>query len=527
MGEPSDSSALHTPSPQQLYSDISQPVANEHQQLTQSNEYKGGWSFYLVLAGVATTLGLSLPVGYNIGVVNTPAEVIKKFCNESFISRYDVYLDEKWMNVLWSSVVSIFIVGGCTGSILGAVLADKLGRKKATIVTSVLFLFGALAFMVCRAANSVELLILGRLLVGLSGGLTTSLVPMYLTELSPLSLTGAMGVACPMGVNVGVLVGQVMGLKFLLGGPDDWPYLLSVYALLVILCLPILFILPESPKYLFVVRKNENRAIEELSRVRGVSASILNEEVESLREEARLALTAAGDGDRWSMLRLATDQRLRLPLLLACSMQAGQQTSGINAVFYYSQTIFQQAGLSKENAQYATIGCGAINVCTAVLMLYLLPRCGRRPLLLGSILSAAVILAVLGVTMIYIDALSWMPYICMVAVLSYVLVYGFGLGPIPYFIASEIFEVGPRPAGMAWGSLANWGGNFLVGMSFPSMREAIGPYSFIVFSTITAALYVFQKLYFPETRGKTPSQVSQLCSRGFKSRSTNTRGVSV
>ncbi|XP_052757468.1 solute carrier family 2, facilitated glucose transporter member 1-like isoform X2 [Galleria mellonella] len=497
-------------------------VTNEHQHLTQSNEYKAGWSFYLVLAGVATTLGSSLPVGYNIGVVNTPAEVIKKFCNESFISRYDVSLDEKWMNVLWSSVVSIFIVGGCTGSVLGAILADKLGRKKATIVTSVLFLFGALCFMVCRAANSVELLILGRLLVGLAGGLTTSIVPMYLTELAPLSLTGAMGVACPMGVNVGVLVGQVMGLKFLLGGVDDWPYLLSVYALLVILCLPILFMLPESPKYLYVVRKNETSAINELSRVRGVSASILTDEVDSLREESRVEVA---DDDHWSMLRLVMEPRLRLPLLLACSMQAGQQTSGINAVFYYSQTIFKQAGLSEANSQYATIGCGAINVCTAVLMLHLLPRRGRRPLLLASVLSAAVILAVLAVTMIYINMLSWMPYVCMVAVLSYVLVYGFGLGPIPYFIASEIFEVPPRPAGMAWGSLANWGGNFLVGMSFPTMREAIGPYSFIVFSVITAALYVFLKIYFPETRGKTPSQVSQLCSRGFQSRPHNTPGL--
>ncbi|KAM3961290.1 solute carrier family 2, facilitated glucose transporter member 1 isoform 1-T2 [Aphomia sociella] len=500
-----------------VYQKFSLFVTNEHQQLTQSNEYKGGWSFYLVLAGVVTTLGSSLPVGYNIGVVNTPAEVIKKFCNESFISRYDVTLGENSMNILWSSIVSIFIVGGCTGSILGAVLADKLGRKKATIVTSLLSLLGALFFVVCRAANSVELLILGRLLVGLSGGLTTSIVPMYLTELAPLSLTGAMGVACPMGVNVGVLVAQVMGLKFILGGAHDWPYLLSVYALLVIICLPFLLMLPESPKYLYVVRKNESRAIQELSRLRGVSASILTEELEHLREESQ-AEEAAGASERWSMARVLREPRLRLPLLLACSMQAGQQTSGINAVFYYSQAIFKQAGLTEENSQYATIGCGAINVCTALLMLYLLPRAGRRPLLLSSILSASVILAVLAASMVYIDAVSWMPYVCMIAVLSYVLVYGFGLGPIPYFIASEIFEVGPRPAGMAWGSLANWGGNFLVGMLFPTMRVTIGPYSFLLFSAITAALFVFQKIYFPETRGKTPNQVAQLCSRGFQSR---------
>ncbi|XP_063822040.1 solute carrier family 2, facilitated glucose transporter member 1-like isoform X2 [Ostrinia nubilalis] len=490
----------------------------EHQHLTESHEYKPGWSFYLVLAGVATTLGSSLPVGFNIGVVNTPADLLKSFCNESISAHYGLELDEGWLNVLWAAVVSIFIVGGCTGSILGAVLADRFGRKKATIAISGLWVAGALMFGFCRAANSVEMLILGRLLVGLSGGLTTSIVPMYLTELAPLALTGAMGVACPMGVNVGVLVGQVMGLKFLLGGANDWPYLLSVYVLLVIFCLPLLFILPESPKYLFVVKRDEEGALRELSRLRGVSTSVLNEDIDMLREEARASNASAGGEQHWSMIRVLKDPRLRLPLLLACSMQAGQQTSGINAVFYYSQTIFKQAGLDEAQSQYATIACGFINVCTALLMLWLLPRAGRRPLLLGSILAAAAILAGLAASMKFMAVVSWMPYVCMAAVLGYVLVYGFGLGPIPYFIASEIFEVGPRPAGMAWGSLANWGGNFVVGMSFPTMRDCLGPYSFIVFAVITAMLFVFQKLYFPETRGKTPTQITQLCSRGFRSK---------
>ncbi|CAK1545101.1 unnamed protein product [Leptosia nina] len=515
MGEQAERSSLLTEGiPGESLDYISQPVTNEHEHLTQTHDYTPGWSFYLVLAGVVTTLGSSLPVGFNIGVVNTPADIIKLFCYTSLLSRYNIDLDETWLNVLWAAIVSIFIVGGCTGSILGSVLADKLGRKKATIVTSILSIAGAVMFVSCRAANSVEMLILGRLLVGLSGGLTTSIVPMYLTELAPPNLTGAMGVACPMGVNVGVLVGQVMGLKFLLGGIDDWPYLLSVYVLLVIICLPVLFILPESPKYLFVVKKNESESLKELSRVRGVSPSLLTYELDLLREESR---TSSSD-EHYSMCAVLADSRLMLPLLLVCSSQAGQQTSGINAVFYYSQTIFKQAGLSDQNAQYATIGCGAINVCTAILMLYLLPRMGRRPLLLGSMFCATIILALLAAAMKFIDAVSWMPYAAMVAVLSYVLVYGFGLGPIPYFIASEIFEVAPRGAAMAWGSLANWGGNFLVGMCFPTMRDNIGPYSFLVFSALTAALTVFHKLYFPETRRLTPTQVTILCSEGFRSR---------
>ncbi|CAG9585097.1 unnamed protein product [Danaus chrysippus] len=438
-----------------------EPITNEHQHLTSSNEYKAGWSFYLVLAGVVTTLGSSLPVGFNIGVVNTPAEILKNFCNESFISRYDLPLDNKWLNVLWSAVVSTFIVGGCIGSLLGSVLADKLGRKKATISTNILFICGGVMFLLCRAANSVEMMIVGRFLVGLAGGLTTSIVPMYLTELAPTSLTGAMGVACPMGVNVGVLVGQVMGLDCLLGGADNWPYLLSCFMVLVIISLPILCVLPESPKYLFVVRRDEVAALDELSRVRGESVSRVSCELECLRFES-----PSRSGSLLSALR---NPALRLPLLLVCAAQAGQQTSGINAVFYYSQSIFRQAGLSEHSSQLASISCGAINVCTAIVVSRVVSHAGRRPLLLGSTLAATLSLAALGFAKIYSVRRRILDAVRVYVNSSHLCssVRPLGLGPIPYFIASELFEVSSRSAGMSWGSLANWGGNFIVGMTFP------------------------------------------------------------
>ncbi|KAL4707387.1 hypothetical protein ACJJTC_008572 [Scirpophaga incertulas] len=523
MGEPGERAALFTgPPPTNINNDALLPNGNRgelHPELPEpvtdkddpAIPYNHKWSFFLVMAGITTTLGSSVPVGFNIGVINTPAELIKGFCNESVIAHYGVILDGQHLEVLWAAVVSTFIVGGCTGSLLGAVLADWLGRKKATIATSGLWIAGALMFLFCRSANSVEMLIFGRLLVGLSGGLTTSIVPMYLTELSPTQLTGTMGVACPMGVNVGVLVGQVMGLNFLLGGVNDWPYLLSVYALLVIICLPMLWILPESPKYLYVVRRDRESALKELSRLRGVSLSVLGDEVECLRAEA-----GSDEEQAYGLIAVLKERRFLIPLLLVCSMQAGQQTSGINAVFYYSQSIFRQAGLSVAGAQYATIGCGFINVCTAVLMLRLLPRCGRRPLFLGSVLAAAVILAALAAALRFMDAVPWMPFVSMVAVLLYVLVYGFGLGPIPYFIASEMFSVRSRGAGMAWGSLSNWAGNVAVGMAFPSARAALGAYCFLVFAALTAALYLFHRKYLPETLGRTPAQVTELCARSLR-----------
>jgi len=74
-----------------------------------------------------------------------------------------------------------------------------------------------------------------------------------------------------------------------------------------------------------------------------------------------------------------------------------------------------------------------------------------------------------------------MSWLSTVLVLAYVISYGIGLGPIPYFIGSELFDVGPRPSAMSLGSMFNWGGNFLVGMMFPSLQAAIGPYVFLIF----------------------------------------------
>lgn len=89
-----------------------------------------------------------------------------------------------------------------------------------------------------------------------------------------------------------------------------------------------------------------------------------------------------------------------------------------------------------------------------------------------------------------------MPWLCTITVLAYVLFYGIGLGPIPYFIGSELFEVGPRPAAMALGSVCNWGGNFIVGMLFPSLENIMGSLVFLIFATFTILVALFARYVF-------------------------------
>lgn len=97
--------------------------------------------------------------------------------------------------------------------------------------------------------------------VGLSGGLATSLLPMYMTEIAPLKLRGAVGVLCQLGITCGVLIGQIAGLKTVLGTPDSWHFMLAAFSPLCIAALFVTITLPESPKYLYIIRGEQGKAL--------------------------------------------------------------------------------------------------------------------------------------------------------------------------------------------------------------------------------------------------------------------------
>ncbi|KRT85756.1 membrane transporter [Oryctes borbonicus] len=429
------------------------------------------------------------------------------------------------MNILWPTIVSIFLVGGTIGSLTGSWFADKVGRKGGLICGAVLLLIAGILFFSTKMLNSVEVLIIARFVIGLASGTITCIMPMYLTELAPLHLRGAMGVMCPLGVTFGVFIAQVMSLRHVLGTETSWPILLSLYVIVVILCCISFPFLPESPKYLYVVRRQTRQAITILENIRSMNVSELESEINELEIESNdNKKRSEKTFGFWNVL---TDRSLLLPLLLVCSMQAGQQFSGINAVFYYSKSTFQKAGLSEENSEYATVGAGVVNFVMAIISVYLMSRFNRRSTFQLSALCSVVCLIILGIAITYINAISWMPYLSVFGVLAYVCTYGIGLGPIPYFIGSELFEVGPRPIAMAVGSMANWGGNFTVAMIFPILQEKIGAASFYIFSFLTFMLFIFVRLYLPETKGRDPSELAQLMKSGFKSRPLSPANTSI
>ncbi|XP_023248142.1 solute carrier family 2, facilitated glucose transporter member 1-like [Copidosoma floridanum] len=478
------------------------------------NEIKaGGWTPMLMLAGAICCLGSAVPAGYNIGVINNAASVMKRFCNDSIKDNYGVEINSFWLNTLWSSIVSIFLIGGVTGSLISSVIANKLGRRGALAIGNVCGIIGAAMLFLVPIIHSVELFLLGRLIVGLSGGLATSLLPTYMTEIAPLKLRGAVGVLCQLGITCGVLLGQIASLENVLGNELHWNYMLAAFSPLCFIALLFTYALPESPKYLFVFREEKEKALHALSRFRNMDIMLLKTEIDDLESE----LANKSTDTAWTIIDVIKDSTLRLPLILVCLLQLGQQLSGVNAVFYYSKIIFQKVELSNEQSEYAIIGTGIINIGMALISVPVMSCFGRRTLLFVSAYSTIGCLVVLCASIALIE-FGFMRWVCIAAVLAFVLFYGIGLGPIPYFIGSELFDVGPRVAAMSLGSVCNWGGNFIVGMTFPFLQEWINSYSFLVFATCILVLVLFSRKYLPETRGKTTTEIAASVSQGLKSR---------
>ncbi|KAH8372989.1 hypothetical protein KR009_009609 [Drosophila setifemur] len=495
---------------QQLYP---QPIKVDLLTAQTETIQKPRWGNLLLLVSLATTFGGAVSTGYCIGVINAPSKLMKVWCNQTLHDNYGSNFSESGLDLLWSCVVSVFLVGGAIGSLGGAGAANKFGRKGCFLICGGLFTVGAVFFFFCRAANSVEMLIIGRFIVGLASGLVTATLPMYLSEVAPMALRGTLGVFCAVGVTGGVVVGQVFSLADVFGTADLWHYALSAYMGLILVCYLPSYMFPESPKFLYIVKGNRAAAKRELQRLRGKdSEELIAQEIAEMEAEANAKVQTS------SFCDVLRDSRLTLPLIIVCCFHGGQQLSGINAIFYYSVSIFEKAGLSTINAQWANLGAGCLNLCISLLGPWLMATCNRRTLMMFSCALCSVFLFIIAFVLNYIDFVSWFAYACIFCIMGYIFFYQFGLGPIPYFIGSELFEVAPRSVAMSMGSLSSWTCNFIIGISFPSLQNAWGAFVFLPFSITCVLLCLLTKFYLPETRGRDPSEVAPLVSKGFRSK---------
>ncbi|KAI5628497.1 solute carrier family 2, facilitated glucose transporter member 1, partial [Silurus asotus] len=456
-------------------------------------------TFQLLLSVLTAVIG-SLQFGYNTGVINAPQKIIQSFYNETWFDRYSEPIPESALTSLWSISVAIFSVGGIFGSFSVGLFVNRFGRRNSMLFVNVLAFVSAALMGFSKMAASWEMLIIGRFVVGLYSGLSTGFVPMYVGEVSPTSLRGAMGTLHQLGIVIGILIAQVFGLDMILGNAELWPFLLSFTFIPALLQCVMLPFCPESPRYLLIIRNEENKAKSALKKLRGTTD--VSADMQEMKEESRQMMREK----KVNILELLTSPLYRQPLVIAVVLQLSQQLSGINAVFYFSTSIFETAGVKQP--VYATIGAGVVNTAFTVVSLFLVERAGRRSLHLTGLMGMAVSAVLMTIAQALQVQVPWMSYMSIIAIFAFVAFFEIGPGPIPWFIVAELFSQGPRPSAFAVAGFCNWTANFIVGMCFQYVANLCGAYVFIIFTVLLLIFFVFTYFKVPETKGRTFDEIS-------------------
>ncbi|XP_043214162.1 solute carrier family 2, facilitated glucose transporter member 1-like [Amphibalanus amphitrite] len=472
----------------------------------QSNE--AGWTRTLLSSVSVAFFGCLISSGYNIGVLNAPQEILMKMSNASAAHDFGVILDATSLDLVWSAVVAVFLVGATGGAMVGGAVADLVGRKLSIMVIEIVLALSGILLFIGYEKEHVHWFFLGRIFAGFGTGLTSTVCPLYVHEVAPPRLRSALGSVTNLGFCVGLLLGQILGLPEVLGRADTVQYLLAVFLIPTLGASAMLPFCPESPKYLLINKGNEQDAFAALSRLRGLPQEALSSELSGYRAEAKLA----AETPCWTLRRLLADAVCRRRLLVLLLICAGQQFSGVNAVFFFSTAIFQRAGLSQSQGALASLGCGAANAALALLAGPCVARVPLRRLLTVSCLGCAVCLAAFAGALCLMETYVWAAVCAVVFLIFYVVAFASGFGPIPWMLGAEMFEQGPRALAVSMGSATIWVSNFFIVLLFPVMYAQAGVACFIFFLVccLLAAAVAHFHLPGPTVEGSTVKEMEAV-----------------
>ncbi|XP_077400035.1 proton myo-inositol cotransporter-like isoform X2 [Vanacampus margaritifer] len=315
--------------------------------------------------------------GYDTGVISGAMLLIKR----------QMELSALWQELLISSTVAAAAVA----ALLGAFLNGLFGRRVCILLASFFFTVGG---VVLSAAPGKEVLLAGRLVVGVGLGIASMTVPVYIAEASPPHLRGQLVTVNTLFITGGQLTASLVDGAFSYVQRDGWRYMLGLSVVPAMLQFVGFLFLPESPRWL-IQRGLTQKARRVLSQIRGNQN--IDEEYDSIKNSIEEE-EKDGRGDGPLIWRMLTYPPTRRALLVGCGLQMFQQLSGINTVMYYSATILQMSGVRDDRLAIWLAGLATLtNFLFTLLGVWLVEKVGRRRLTLGSIVGTCLGLCLLAV----------------------------------------------------------------------------------------------------------------------------------
>nr|QDF45870.1 glucose transporter 11a [Lateolabrax maculatus] len=464
----------------------------------------------LALTVCSAAIGGTFQYGYNISIINAPTSYIQGFINDTYVERWGIGLDTPEVTLLWTLIVSAFPLGGLVGALLAGPLAVHFGRKNSLLLNNSFLFVGAVLVLTCRMAKSFEMIILARFLVGMNSGVSMNVQPMYFGESAPKHLRGAVAFSSAVFTAFGIFMGQVVGLTALLGTEPLWAYLLASNALPGLIQLLTLPWFPESPRYLLIDRGDREACVRALGRLRGGEAPVLEME-EMLQEQQQQQATALNSGSAasaqtpWSLFK-NPDLRAQLRTVMAAS--SAMKLCGNDSIYFYASYIFKEAGIPQEKIQYTTIGTGTSELTASIMSNLLIERKGRRYMLMGGYSLMTSWAVVFTIALSFEHYISWMPYLSMTCIFTYILSFGMGPAGVTGVLPTEIFNQTARPAAYTIAGSMMWLNLFIIGMIFPFLVSELSEYCFVPFGAVCLLSALYVGMFLPETQGKSLSAIT-------------------
>jgi MFS transporter, SP family, galactose:H+ symporter len=456
--------------------------------MTSEKQNKG---LVYVIAGIAATGGLLF--GFDTGVISGALPFLKQSWN---LPSGEV----EW-------ITTAALVGAVFGAAFSGRVTDIYGRKKIILLTSVIFAIGSI---LTGAATSPIILAWGRVVLGIAIGISSFTVPLYIAEISPTKIRGAVVSSFQLMITIGIVASYFSDLAFAdEANPYSWRWMFYVGVFPALILFVGMFFLPETPRFLIGIGKEAEgrKVLEKLE-----EPAFVQEAIFRIKEDIAKGKEAAG----WSEL---FKPWLKTSLLIAIGIMFVQQFVGINTVIYYAPTIFLIAGFQGAKAAIAaTVSVGIVNVLSTVLSMALIDKLGRRKLYFIGLIGMTIALIAMGSSFLLKDSLGdSLKWVTVGSVLIYIVFFAISLGPLGWLLISEIFPLKVRGIGMSIGSLSNWLFNAIVSFTFlklawaftaPGMEivngESTDPNpagAFFVYAAVAVLGIIWGFYYIPETRG--------------------------
>lgn len=420
---------------------------------------------------------------------------------DNYLRRYGQYIDGSWglTDVRAGLIVGMLSIGTLVGALVGAPLADFLGRKWSITLWNIILIIG-LVVQISSPSGHWYQMVVGRTVTGLGVGGCSLLVPMYMGESAPRHVRGAMISCYQLFVTLGIFLAYCINLGTnTMDGTAQWRITLGLTFLFALILGGGMAFFPESPRFEFRHGKIES-CQKTLASLYGVPENHVRilEEMDEIREQ----FEAESADQKWH--EFITAPRMFYRIVLGMALQSLQQLTGSNYFFYYGTTIFEGAGIS--NSFITQVILGAVNFGTTFGGLYVVENFGRRKsLIFGAIWMFVMfmIFASIGHFVLDIENPENTPGAgkgMIVVACFFIAGYAMTWGPMIWAIVAELFPSKYRAKGMALATASNWAWNFLISFFTVFITNAIDfAYGYVFAGCLFVAVFV---VYFFVIEGK-------------------------